>query len=80
MVQQMTLYMMTERVDPAQMVRQAATMEAGHKAVHGALKQVKQLSEIVEKLKGEATMAKRKVDNVTNQLKTLRKKVNTGKA
>jgi hypothetical protein len=34
----------------------------------------------VEKLKGEAATAKRKVDNVTNQLETLKKKVNTGKA
>jgi hypothetical protein len=59
MVQQMTLYMMTEWVDPAQMVRQAATVEAQHKAVQAALKQVKQLSETMEKLKGEAATAKK---------------------
>jgi hypothetical protein len=79
MVQQMTLYMMTERVDPAQMIKQAATVESGHKAVQEALKAVKQLSDTVDKMKGEAATAKRKVDDVTNQLETLKKKVNAGK-
>jgi Zn-dependent alcohol dehydrogenase len=76
MVQQMTLYMMTERVDPAQMVKLAATVETGHKAVQEALKVAKQLSETVDKLKAEAATTKRKVDDVTNQLETLKKKVN----
>jgi hypothetical protein len=79
MVQQMTLYMMTERVDPAQMVKQAATVETGHKAVQEALKLVKQLSDTVDKLKVEAATSKRKVDDVANQMETLKKKVNAGK-
>jgi hypothetical protein len=79
MVQQMTLYMMTERVDPAQMIKQAATVESGHKAVQEALKVVKQLSDTVDKMKVEAATSKRKVDDLTNQLETLKKKVNTGK-
>jgi hypothetical protein len=77
MVQQMTLYMMTERVDPAQMTKQAVMVENGHKAVQEALKLVKQLSEAVDKLKVEGAAAKRKIDDVTNQLETLKKKVNT---
>jgi hypothetical protein len=76
MVQQMTLYMMTEQVDPFQMIKHAATVEAGHKAVQEALKVAKQLSETVDKLKAEAATTKRKVDNVTNQLETLKKRVN----
>jgi hypothetical protein len=79
MVQQMTLYMMTERVDPAQMLKQATTVETGHKAVQEALKLVKQLSDTVEKIKTEAATNKRKVDDVANQLDTLKKKVNAGK-
>jgi hypothetical protein len=80
MVQQMTLYMMTEQVDPAQMLKQAVTVENGHKAVQEAVKLVKQLSDTVDKLKGEAATNKCKVDDVTNQLETLKKKVNTSKA
>jgi hypothetical protein len=79
MVQQMTLYMMTERVDPAQMVKQMATVETGHKAVQDALKLVKQLSDTVDKLKVEAATNKRKLDDVANQMETLKKKVNTTK-
>jgi chaperonin cofactor prefoldin len=72
----MTLYMMTEQVDPSQMIKHAATVEAGHKAAQEALKVAKQLSESVDKLKAEAATTKRKVDDVTNQLETLKKKVN----
>jgi hypothetical protein len=79
MVQQMTLYMMTERVDPAQMVKQMAAVETGHKAVQDALKLVKQLSDTVDKLKVEAATNKRKLDDVANQMETLKKKVNTTK-
>jgi hypothetical protein len=57
MVQQMTLYMMTERVDPAQMIKQSVTVENGQKAVQDALKLVKQLSETVDKLKVEGATA-----------------------
>jgi hypothetical protein len=80
MVQQMTLNMITEPVDPAQMLTQAVMVENGHKAVPEAVKSVKQLSDMVDKLKGEAATNKRKVDDFTNQLETLKKKVNTGKA
>jgi hypothetical protein len=76
----MMLYMMTKQVDPAQMLKQAVTVENGHKAVQEAVKLVKQLSDMVDKLKGEAATNKRKVDDVTKQLETIKKKVNTGKA
>jgi phage shock protein A len=72
--------MMTKQVDPAQMLKQAVTVENGHKAVQEAVKLVKQLSDTVDKLRGEAATNKRKVDDVTNQLETLKNKVNTGKA
>jgi uncharacterized protein YqgV (UPF0045/DUF77 family) len=65
--------------DPAQMVKQATTVEAGHKAVQEALKLVKQLLDTVDKVKVEAVTTKRKVDDVTNQFETLQKKVNAGK-
>jgi chaperonin cofactor prefoldin len=70
---------MTEWVDPAQMIKQATTVESGHKAVQEAPKLVKQLSDAVDKVKVEAATTKRKVDDVTNQLETLKKKVNAGK-
>jgi uncharacterized protein YqgV (UPF0045/DUF77 family) len=75
----MTLYMMTERVDTAQMVKQATTVETGHKAIQEALKMVKQLSDVVDKVKAEAATTKRKIDDVTNQFETLKKKVNAVK-
>jgi uncharacterized coiled-coil DUF342 family protein len=80
MVQQMTLYMMTEQVDPAQMIKLVVTVEGGHKSVQDALKHVKQLAETVDKMKAESAASKRKIDNLSNQLETLKKKVNTGKA
>jgi uncharacterized NAD(P)/FAD-binding protein YdhS len=61
------------------MLKQATTVETGHKAVQEALKLVKQLSDTVEKIKGEAVTNKQKVDDVANQLDTLKKKVNAGK-
>jgi hypothetical protein len=60
------------------MVKQAATVETGHKAVQDALKLVK-LSDTVDKLKVKAATNKRKVDNVSNQMETLKKKVNAAK-
>jgi hypothetical protein len=79
MVQQMTLYMMTERVDPAQMTKLVTTMEGGHKSVQEALKQVKQMADSFDKFKAESAASKRKIDDLSNQLETLKKKVNTGK-
>jgi hypothetical protein len=43
--------MMTEQVDPEQIMKRAATVENGHKAVQEAVKLVKQLSETVDKLR-----------------------------
>jgi hypothetical protein len=72
MVQQMTLYMMTERVDPAQMVKHAALAVASQTAVQDALKTVKQLTETL-------ATTKRKVDDLGNQLDMFKKKVNVAK-
>jgi hypothetical protein len=80
MVQQMTLYMMTEQVDPAQMIKLVVTVEGGHKSVQDALNHVKQLAETVDKMKAESAASKRKINDLSNQLETLKKKVNTGKA
>jgi hypothetical protein len=80
MVQLMTLYMMTEQVDLAQMIKLVTTVEGGRKLVQDALKHVKQLAERVNKMKAELVVSKRKVDDLSNQLETLKKKVNTGKA
>jgi hypothetical protein len=80
MVQQMTLYMMTEQVDLAQMIKLVHTVEGGHKSVQDALKHVKQLAKTVDKMKAESAVLKCKVDDLSNQLETLKKKVSTGKA
>jgi peptidoglycan hydrolase CwlO-like protein len=55
------------------------TMEGGHKSVQEALKQVKQLADSFDKVKTESAAAKRKIDDLSNQLETLKKKVNAGK-
>jgi uncharacterized coiled-coil DUF342 family protein len=73
MVQQMTLYMMTKHVDPAQMTKLVTTMEGGHKSVQEAVKQVKQLADLIDKLKAESAAAKRKANDLSNQLETLKK-------
>ena len=79
MVQQMTLYMMTERVDPAQMVKVVSTVDMGQKSVQEALKQVKQLSTDIDKLRTEAATQKRRLDDVINQMDLIKKKVNSSK-
>jgi hypothetical protein len=74
-VQQMTLYMMTERVDPAQMVKLATTVEMGQKVVAEAMKQVKQVVGDLEKMKVESATHKRRLDDVFNQLEAIKKKI-----
>jgi hypothetical protein len=51
MLQQMTLYMMTEWVHPTQMIKLVSTIEGGHKAMQDAVKQVKQLVKTIDKSK-----------------------------
>ena len=48
MVQQMTLYMMTERVDPADMENLGRTVKEANKSVLEAAKTVKTLSEALD--------------------------------
>ena len=45
MIQQMTLYMMTERVDPGEMAKQKVTVEKAHVATQSVVEQVKTLTE-----------------------------------
>ena len=80
MVQQMTLFMMTERVDPAQMVKMVSTVEIGQKSVTEALKTVKQLVIDLEKMKTDSAAQKRRLDDVFNQLEVIKKKVNNAKS
>ena len=75
MVQQMTLYMMTERVDPAQMSKMLTVEEAGNKAVVEASKHLKSMSDLLDKVKTEAAGQKRRLDDLKNDLETLKKKV-----
>jgi hypothetical protein len=79
MVQQMTLYMMTERVDPAQMVKLASTVEMGQNGILEAIKQVKALAGDLDKIKAESASHKRRLDDVFNQLEAIKKKGVAGK-
>lgn len=74
MVQQMTLYMMTERVDPTQMGRLTSTVEAANKAVQDALKTFRQMSEALDKVKTEAAESKRKVNDLKADVDALKRK------
>jgi transcriptional regulator with GAF, ATPase, and Fis domain len=75
MVQQMTLYMMTERVDPVQMVKLASTAEMGQKGIVKAMKLFKTLTSDHKKLKTESASHKRRLDDVFDQLEVIKKKV-----
>jgi hypothetical protein len=75
MVQQMTLFMMTERVDPAQLTKVMTLVEAGNKAALDASKQVKTLTDSLEKVKSEAAAQKRKYDDLRSEVEALKRKV-----
>jgi hypothetical protein len=62
------------------MIKLDSTIKGGHKATQDAVKQVKQLVKTIDKIKAESATLKRKMDDLANQLETLKKKINTGKA
>ena len=80
MVQQMTLYMMTERVDPADMEDLARTVREANKSVLEAAKTVKTLSEALEKSRSDTNDFKRKYESLKSQVDGLSAKVNKIKA
>lgn len=74
MVQQMTLYMMTERVDPSQMGRLTTTVEVANKAVMDAMKTFKQMTDALDKLKTEVADNKRKLNDLKADIDALKRR------
>jgi hypothetical protein len=68
MVQQMTLYMMTERVDPVQMERLKTIVNEASKSVAEMVKQVKSLAD-------QVATNKRNHDNLLNKVNTMKQKM-----
>jgi hypothetical protein len=67
MVHQMTLYMMTERVDPSQLASLQTTVKEANQAVVEAVRNTKSFNETIDKLK-------RQVDNLKHELEQVKKR------
>jgi hypothetical protein len=74
MVQQMTLYMMTERVDPTQVAHLKSLVVDSNKASIDAVKQLKAVVDSLEKLKTENINNKRTMGDLKREIDQLKAK------
>ena len=74
MVQQMTLYMMMERVDPDQMQKSETAVADAQAAVKDALKKMSAVTDLVASHKSEIANLKRDFNNLKTDVGELKKR------